>query len=231
MRHSLRQNLRHLRAATAATVREIADHLRWSRDLRKQFHGGSDLKLNIACGRNVEEGWINLDIHPGNSSAFYLNAMNSLPIADGSVRRIHCEHFLEHLEYFDAVRFLRECHRILQPSGTMRIIVPDFEKYILAYARNDTAFFHSLSDLGNPSDPLVTRAMVINQMARMGGDHRFAWDFATLHHVARSVGFSACEKSELDAAPAEFSIDGQDGWRAIESLYAELARGASTRLG
>jgi len=56
-------------------------------------------------------------------------------IGQRAVAHIHTEHFLEHLEYSDGQNFLRECYRVLEIGGTMRVVVPDSEKYMFRDAR------------------------------------------------------------------------------------------------
>jgi predicted SAM-dependent methyltransferase len=124
--------------------------------------------VNVGCGDLVKEGWINLDAAPPSRNRYYYNAVNRLPFAAGSVEHIHAEHFLEHLDYGDACQFIKECSRVLKPGGSLRVIVPDLEKYITAYHRNDREFFDKLVDLGGSAMPLNTRALVCNQMFRMG---------------------------------------------------------------
>ncbi len=155
---------------------------------------------------------------------FYHDALNPLPLADGSVKRIHCEHFLEHLDYDSAPAFLGECHRVLELGGTLRLIVPDAEKYISAYAASDTDFFSALRFLGNASQELETKIIICNQMFRMGGDHKFAWDFETLNLACCNAGFSKVSRSTWQAGPAEIQIDGLDDWRPLESIYCEIER-------
>jgi predicted SAM-dependent methyltransferase len=179
--------------------------------------------LNVGCGELIQPGWINVDFQP-RSEAFYFNALNPLPIGDQTVTRIHAEHFLEHLEYDDALRFLGECCRVLTVGGTMRIIVPDAERYMQAYVGDDGTFFERLKDLGGSSEPLPTKCIICNQMFRMGGDHRFAWDFSTLKYVTKLAGFSAIRRSHHNDSSAAHCIDGQDWWRPFESLYAEVTR-------
>jgi hypothetical protein len=79
---------------------------------------------------------------------FYFNVLNQLPIEDQMVVVINTEHFLEHLEYSDAITFLGECQRVPKIGVTMRIVVPDAEKYMRAYVNNDTTFFRQLRNLG-----------------------------------------------------------------------------------
>jgi hypothetical protein len=75
----------------------------------------------------------------------------------GSVQHVHCEHFLEHLERRDSLELLTECHRVLDSAGTMRIIVPDSEKYMRAYVADDQEFFAPLVHLGGHQEALKPR--------------------------------------------------------------------------
>lgn len=172
----------------------------------------------------IQEGWINIDYDPQPGRSFYFDALDQLAIADGGVRHIHCEHFLEHLDYEAACRFLRECYRVLEPSGSMRIIVPDAERYMRAYCKNDAEFFSQLIHLGGHNEALIPKNRVCNHSFRMGGDHRFAWDFETLQHAASEERFSAVIRSRHDDADVPYRIDGQDWWRPVESLYVNLRK-------
>lgn len=222
-RRSLRVHLRNLRSGVRGLVGDIANEVRYRDDLRRRCRGKTDLLLNIGCGELIQPNWVNIDFEPS-AGALYFNALNPLPIDNLAVSRIHAEHFLEHLEYSDAIVFLGECRRILNVGGTMRIVVPDAEKYMRAYANDDSEFFERLKDLGGASEPLPTKGAICNQMFRMGGDHRFAWDFETLEFAARLAGFKEIRRSHHNDNSSSHCIDGQEWWRPFESLYVEAAR-------
>lgn len=224
MRKSLRLNLRRLLNAFGDVRDDLVAGFRNGGDLRKATAGRTGLFLHVGCGPRVFDTWINIDLVPSAKGAIWFNALNGLDIADGAVRRIHCEHFLEHLEQGEADAFLRECARVLETGGTMRVIVPDLKKYIDAYVGDDRAFFGKLERLGGAVEPLATRALVCNQMFRMGGAHAFAWDFETLERAARRAGFSSITPSEWNKPAVPPAIDGDDDWRLIESLFAELVK-------
>lgn len=99
------------------------------------------LKLDLAAGQNVREGFEGVDIWPG--SKHVLNLMQyPWPWADNSVDELHCSHFAEHIPtiFVDATgkevpmgtpgaqdalfRFFDECYRILKPDASMMVIVP-----------------------------------------------------------------------------------------------------------
>jgi len=183
----------------------------------------SGIKVNIGCGKLVRKDWVNIDLYP-QPGAYYVNVVDGLPFKARTVIHIHCEHFLEHLSFFDAERFLAECYRVLVPGGSMRIIVPDAEKYITAYCSSDKEFFQKMQGLGGVERPLETPMHFLNQMFRMGGDHHFAWDFETLRATTTAVGFPTVVLSSYGDTLQEYAIDGTDDWRKVESLYANLQK-------
>lgn len=222
-KRSNQARLRNFQNAISGLRNDLIKEWRHGSDLAKFCSGKTGLMLHIGCGKLVRPGWVNIDFEPSDG-VFYFNMLNPLPLKDGTVARIHAEHFLEHLDYSDSVRFLSECSRVLAAGGTMRIIVPDAEKYMRAYVENNTAFFESLKNLGGAVEPLPTKAAICNQAFRMDGDHRFAWDFETLEYVSRLAGFKSIRKSHHNETSGSANIDGQDWWRPVESLYAELEK-------
>jgi glycosyltransferase involved in cell wall biosynthesis/predicted SAM-dependent methyltransferase len=187
--------------------------------LERHCHRRSGLLLNVGCGNLIERGWINIDIGPY-PGAFYFDALDPFPVADLSVRHIHCEHFFDYFSFGDAIQFLNECYRVLEPGGFVRIIVADLEHYIQAYTADDNEFFDRLAYHGGAVDRLETKAMVCNQSFRDVG-HNFSWDHETLEYVSQQIGFRY-ERSSHNKVAEEFAIDGQDWWRPFESLYANL---------
>ncbi|MEZ4958753.1 MAG: hypothetical protein R2830_02930 [Saprospiraceae bacterium] len=215
--------------STRNDVRNLQLH--WNRLMNKLYkdavHGPGlkklrttdlPLKINFGCGPLAHPGWVNVD-YIKSENTYYYDLRDKLPLKGGIASNIHCEHFMEHLTQEDAIQFMKECFRLLQPGGLFRIIVPDAEKYIKAYAKNDDDYFSHLSKLGNAAHPFRTKIEIINQMFRMGGDHLFAWDFETMSLYLKEAGFSKVKRSGFREIPANICIDGQDEWRTHESLY------------
>jgi len=180
----------------------------------RHVHG---LSLNLGAGFHQREGWTPIDLMVAPPTGFRWDVRWGLPLDDGSVRRIHCEHFFEHLRFPDEVMpALAECYRVLEPGGELRIIVPDASRYIAAYARGDRAFFNAMRELGGAAVPFETDIEIVNQAFRMGGDHLFAWDLPVMQRRLETVGFEHVEETGYD--PERF-IDQGDEWRRRESLY------------
>jgi len=81
-------------------------------------------KLNLGCGGDIKQGWINLDRHPlpGVDIVHDIEVV-PLPFGDGEFDYIYCKDVLEHCDY---VPVLRELHRILTTGGRLHIKVPHF---------------------------------------------------------------------------------------------------------
>jgi hypothetical protein len=74
----------------------------------RAYSGKTGLKLNIGCGPNRKQGWINIDL--SSEADLSLDMRERIPFDDGSAMIIYSEHFFEHLDYpNDAKHFLREC--------------------------------------------------------------------------------------------------------------------------
>lgn len=175
------------------------------------------LSVNLGAGTHVRDGWTPVDLMVSPERGVRWDVRWGLPFSDGSVRRVHAEHFFEHLRFPDeALPALAECFRVLEPGGELRIVVPDGARYIAAYASRDEAFFEAMRQLGGAAHPFETDMEIVNQAFRMGGDHLFAWDFDVMQRQLARLGFERVENTGYD--PARF-IDRPDEWRRRESLY------------
>jgi predicted SAM-dependent methyltransferase len=221
---AVRLALRSVQTAVYEASRTIYRELRFNSNLAGAAHGQCCQLVNVGCGDLTKDGWINLDAASPSGGRYYYNAVNPLPFGSGAIEHIHAKHFLEHLDYFDACRFIRECFRVLRPGGSFRVVVPDLEKYISAYHVHDQEFFDKFANLGGSVAPLATRGLVCNQMFRMGGAHKFAWDFETLAGTLKNSGFCKVELSKKGAIDPKYQIDGQGWWREVESLYVNASK-------
>ncbi|MBN2021085.1 MAG: methyltransferase domain-containing protein [Sedimentisphaerales bacterium] len=84
----------------------------------------SSRKLNVGCGKDIKEGWINLDLValPGVDVVCDIER-TPLPFANEQFDEILCKDVLEHVEY---IPVLSELHRILKVGGRLKIRVPHF---------------------------------------------------------------------------------------------------------
>ena len=171
------------------------------------------LKLHIGCGKGHLADWINIDVYP---APLALNILRGLPFADGAATHVFVSHLLEHLFYPRDVRpFLAELYRVLAPGGVARIVVPDIEQCIAAYAGRDATFFASRRETWpwwpeNPTrlEDFLAYAGAGPEPAYLFESHKYGYDFETLQHVLQEAGFTSVTASGyMGSAHAELRVD------------------------
>src|SRR5215475_8397740 len=84
-------------------------------------------KTQIGCGQHYLNGFVNIDANFQRRTDYLLDVRAGLPFPDSSMEFIYSCHMLEHLHVTEAIRLLKECHRVLKSEGYMRLTLPDFE--------------------------------------------------------------------------------------------------------
>ncbi|MGO8753932.1 MAG: class I SAM-dependent methyltransferase [Gallionellaceae bacterium] len=83
-------------------------------------------RLNVGCGRNIMEGWINLDsvASPGVNLVCNLDALRDTPIdlPDQTVEQFLLSHVIEHIR--DRLGLMQELWRVALPNAIAIIRVP-----------------------------------------------------------------------------------------------------------
>lgn len=83
------------------------------------------MKLNLGCGTDIKQGYVNLDIikREGVDVVHNLDSY-PYPFPDNHFDEIIAIHLLEHVD--DFLKTLEELYRILKPGGKIKAIVPYF---------------------------------------------------------------------------------------------------------
>lgn len=139
------------------------------------------MKLNLGCGRNIMEGWVNIDgvASPGVDLVWNLDEqhMLRLPYEDDSVDELLLSHVIEHLHY--PLPLMQELHRVAKPGAIITIRCP--------YGSSDDA----------DEDPTHVRRMYRGSFGyfsqpyywRADYGYRGDWEIDTLHlWVASRLG-------------------------------------------
>lgn len=113
-----------------------------------------DMKLNLGCGFQVPDEWINVDYAFGarfvkipffrrlnrklklfdldwNQRIYLHDLTRKFPWRDGTVDVVYSSHTLEHFTGEQGRLFLTECHRVPKRNGIIRIVVPDLKVWVL----------------------------------------------------------------------------------------------------
>jgi predicted SAM-dependent methyltransferase len=133
---------------------------------------------------------VNIDINPRNHPDLWLDIRSGLPFPPASVAFIYTSHTLEHLPLAHVTGVLRECRRVLEPGGWLRIVVPDLLKAIKAYVEHNEEWFldwpHSFRSVGGR----FTNYLFCDSQ------HKCAFDLDLMSELLSGAGFativSAC---------------------------------------
>ena len=172
-------------------------------------------RLNWGCGPHPIEGWLNSDQKVGPGIDLSGDIRDGLPLDNDSMDYIVSIHALEEVPYSDLLPVLRELRRVLKPNGTLRLSLPDLDKGIQAYLRQDRDYFlipdDEVSSLGGK---------LIVQLIWYGYSRTlFTYDF--IEELLHKAGFRAvtqCRYQETHSPHAEIvELDN----RERESLFVE----------
>ncbi|MEK7524327.1 MAG: methyltransferase domain-containing protein, partial [Patescibacteria group bacterium] len=93
--------------------------------------------IHIGCGEQNDPQFINVDTLPL-SHVHYVHKAEALPMfPDKYADLIYACHILEHISYKKLPETLREWNRVLKKGGILRLSVPDFDKIVHIYQKNE----------------------------------------------------------------------------------------------
>lgn len=171
-------------------------------------------RLNFGAGQNcLPAPWENFDIET--------DIRKPLPFPIGCAQFILAEHVIEHVPFSEGLFFLRECMRILQPGGVLRLAFPDitrdidFETYRKSHAHHYTRQLHSIEDVWNSvaidweHQSCWTRDMALRLLVAVGFDNAGesfygCSDYEELngidgHHLAVGMNLAIEETTVIEA--------------------------------
>lgn len=147
-------------------------------------------KLHLGSGSNQLEGWLNSDILGIKPGMAFIDVRERLPFKSNTFDFVYSEHLLEHLGCDEGFNLMRECFRILEWGGILRISTPDLSFLVKFYTHNtreNEEYLKWASDFYWNLTP-YSKAMVINNYFRSWG-HKFIYDYELLRVMCQKVGF------------------------------------------
>jgi predicted SAM-dependent methyltransferase len=141
----------------------------------------------------------------------YGDIVYGLPVANGSCKAVYCSHVLEHLSLYDLRMALRNTHKILEPGGIFRFVLPDLEFYIKEYINNpsiDGAIdFIRNTRLGKENR--IHNLMKFISEWLGNSQHLWMWDF-------KSLRFELEQASYIEVRRAQFHDSTEQMFKEIE---------------
>ncbi|MBW8190826.1 glycosyltransferase [Neiella marina] len=172
----------------------------------QKFAGCEQLKLNLGCGADQKEGWINIDSgdHFGQQGLDIVHDLaTGIPFPSNSIDFIFHEHFIEHLTREQGKALTQECFRVLKPGGVLRIACPDLRQAVLDYLNDEIKtreeFVKYCSHWMDKSN-----AEILNLSMREWG-HQYIYDEEDLTKLLREVGFSEAAIRRAEVGKSDFS--------------------------
>jgi hypothetical protein len=178
------------------------------------------MKLSIGAGERRIPGFLSVDIDASFGPDIVADISQPLQLPDASVECLFCEEVISQIPPADCLGFFRECRRVLQPGGVVRVLTPDLERFARAYLERPDwlrAIWHRHVGL-----PLLcdTAAEVLNLGLRGVGP--FVYDRATLRCLADRAGLVLHESSfNQSRHPALCGLD-MRGPEETLTMYLEL---------
>lgn len=140
--------------------------------------------LNLGCGANLRENFVNADFFVlrrwRTKLDWMLDARYPLNCRSDSFSGVFSEHMMEHLYPVEMLNLLKEIRRILKPGSWLRVAVPDLRKYVDYYnGVNVDERFHIW-----PTGCEAIRSLTQNY------GHRSTWDADLLRRFMAEAGFA-----------------------------------------
>lgn len=187
-------------------------------------------KLNLGCGHNVLEGWVNSDANPPSTAVTLLDVENKFPFTDNEFDYIFSEHMIEHLPYEVGSRSLKECYRVLKPRGVVRVSTPDLAFLVDLYTNSEADVNKRyIQWAAKFSNVFCSNTHVINNFVRAWG-HLFIYDEKTLRSSLEAAGFRNIKRCLINESVHEdlknLENDSRlpEGFLALETFTLEGER-------
>jgi len=130
---------------------------------------------------------------------------------------------LEHLQRSDAELFLNEAKRVLQPGGTLRLVVPDLRSLAQRYlTEGDANRFVEATLLAVPEASSFAARLELAMSGHRG--HAWMYDGPSLCALVAARGFADVRETNAHETRIQAPEPLDLAERADESIYVEATR-------
>jgi SAM-dependent methyltransferase len=192
------------------------------REIARYLETTREAKVNIGCGKNFPQGWLNTDLYP-HFGAVWMNAARPWPIPDGSLSACLCEHMIEHVPKDIARSMMMNAFRALKPGGYLRVVTPEldaFARMTLNPDAPDTAdYIAGLRNFAGSGE--IDLCDAVNQIFYDHG-HCHIYTIDALSRMLKDIGFADLQfaRGGHYVSPVFEGVDGHP--RAIGARMNEI---------
>lgn len=161
-------------------------------------------KIHIGCGTDILEGYINIDSSPDVGADLLLDASRLNHFPDACVDTIESYHFLEHLDYYFAIKTLQHFYRMLTHGGVLLIELPDLDKCIKSIGLYTDHNDIDLAMCGIYGHPPAVKRDGLSQV------HKWGWTFETLSGELSGIGFRQINRHDVKQTYREATVFDRD---------------------
>lgn len=176
-------------------------------------------RLNWGCGPQPVPGWLNSDLLTAPGIELSGDIRDGLALDTGSMCYITSIHALQSLPYLDVVPALQELLRVLEPGGVLRLALPDLDRGIDAYRRNDPAYFY----VPDAESSTISGKLIV-QMTWYG-TNRMLFTFEFAQELLLRAGFGKITRCAYRITASAFPEIVELDNRERESLFVEAQKG------
>lgn len=145
------------------------------------------IKINFGSGPFPLPGWVNVDLNFADRPDVVADLSRALPFATACADYVHTEDFIAQLDPEPLAALLREWRRILKPSGALRVLTPDLDRFMRMYLESPAELIAIWNASVGVPLPVDTACSVVNLGMRLAG--RFQYDRLTFTRIANAAGF------------------------------------------
>ena len=164
------------------------------------------MNLHLGCGRNIKEGYVNIDAYVDDPRVIKAE-ITDIPYPKNSADEILAEHVFEHLGFAEEERLFRECFRVLRIGGKLIVETPDMEWLCRAFlvAKDEFKEFYQVESIdhyfgnGRTTEQrwgMITTHFFGNQNGP-GQFHRNGYTIGKFQAISKMIGFSTCDVTTL----------------------------------
>jgi len=150
------------------------------------------VRLNLGCGSDVREGYVNLDKFPSSPEVVQAD-LPQIPFPDNHADEVLLSHVLEHFGYAQGLVLVREIVRVLKPGGQALIEVPDMTWCCAQFlgAPEPSGYTDPCMDYNTSHKWGLWAQAIWGDQHNDGLFHKWGYTAHRLLHTLHHAGFSA----------------------------------------